>query len=137
MYHAILTLHVTGVCLVVGTLFVQSLSVIFRLRMTQSEQIAGAQWIQRRINYFIYYPILLVTMASGLYLALVQGLFTADGERWLHWKLIFLVLLIIFGFMNGQQINKTQLTKPLAMFVHIGIFCVSAVMIYLAQARPF
>ena len=137
MYNAILTLHVTSVCLVVGTLFVQSLSVIFRLRLTQSEQIAGAQWIQRRINYFIYYPILLVTMATGLYLALVQGLFTADGERWLHWKLIFLVLLIIFGFMNGQQIKKTELPKPLAMFVHIGIFCVSAVMIYLAQARPF
>ena len=137
MYHAILTLHVTGVCLVVGTLFVQSLSVIFRLRLTQSEQIAGAQWIQRRINYFIYYPILLVTMATGLYLALVQGLFTADGERWLHWKLIFLVLLIIFGFMNGQQIKKTELQKPLAMFVHIGIFCVSAVMIYLALAKPF
>ena len=137
MYHAILTLHVTGVCLVVGTLFVQSLSVIFRLRLTQSEQIAGAQWIQRRINYFIYYPILLVTMATGLYLALIQGLFTADGQRWLHWKLIFLVLLIIFGFMNGHQINKAELPKPFAMFVHIGIFCVSAMMIYLAQVRPF
>ena len=34
MYHALITLHVTGVCLVVGTLFVQSLAVIF-LRVPQ------------------------------------------------------------------------------------------------------
>ena len=136
MYNTILTLHVTVVCLFVGTLFVQSLSVIFRLRLTQSEQIVGVQWIQRRIHNFIYYPIMLLTMASGLYLAMAQGLFTSEGERWLHWKMVFLVLLIIFGFMNGQQINKAVLPKQLAMFVHIGIFCVSAVMIYLAQVRP-
>ena len=50
---------------------------------------------------------------------------------------MFLIILIIFGFMNGKQIYNPNLPKPLAMFVHIGIFCVSAVMIYLAQARPF
>ena len=76
MYHALLTLHVTGVCLVVGTLFVQSLAVIFRLRLTDPAQIEGAQWIQRRIYLFIYYPILVITIISGLYLALTQGLFS-------------------------------------------------------------
>ena len=136
MYHALLTLHVTGVCLVVGTLFVQSLAVIFRLRLNDPAQIEGARWIQNRIYLFIYYPILVINIATGLYLALSQGLFSAEGQRWLHWKLMFLVLLIIFGFMNGRQINNPDLPKPLAMFVHIGIFCVSAVMIYLAQARP-
>ena len=137
MYHALLTLHVTGVCLVVGTLFVQSLAVIFRLRLTDPAQIEGAQWIQRRIYLFIYYPILVITIISGLYLALTQGLFSIEGQRWLHWKLMFLIILIIFGFMNGKQISNPNLPKPLAMFAHIGIFCVSAVMIYLAQARPF
>ena len=137
MYHALITLHVTGVCLVVGTLFVQSLAVIFRFRLNDSSQIEGAMWIQNRIHLFIYYPILIITIATGLYLALTQGLFTAEGQRWLHWKLMFLVLLIIFGFMNGRQIKNPNLPKPMAMFVHIGIFCVSATMIYLAQVRPF
>ena len=137
MYHYLLTLHVTGVCLVVGTLFVQSLAVIFRQRLTLPAQIEGAQWIQRRIYLYIYYPILGVTVASGLYLALSRDLFSTEGQRWLHWKLMFLVLLIIFGFMNGKQIGNTNLPKPLAVFVHIGIFCISAVMIYLALVKPF
>ena len=107
MYHALLTLHVTGVCLVVGTLFVQSLAVIFRLRLTDQAQIEGAQWIQRRIYLFIYYPILVITIISGLYLALTQGLFSIEGQRWLHWKLMFLIILIIFGFMNGKQISDS------------------------------
>ena len=107
------------------------------MRLSLPAQIEGAQWIQRRIYLFIYYPILGVTVASGLYLALSREIFSTEGQRWLHWKLMFLVLLIIFGFMNGKQIGNTNLSKPLAVFVHIGIFCISAVMIYLALVKPF
>ena len=57
LYHTMVAVHVTAVCLVVGTLFVQSLAVVFRFRMTEDAQIAGAQWIQHRIYKFIYYPI--------------------------------------------------------------------------------
>ena len=69
MFNFMLALHITSVCLVVGTLFVQSLSVIFRLRMTDPMQVEGVQWIQWRIYLFIYHPILIVTIGSGLYLA--------------------------------------------------------------------
>ena len=48
-----------------------------------------------------------------------------------------LLLLIVFGFLNGMQILKRDLPKPMAMFVHIGIFCTSAFMIYMASAKPF
>ena len=41
MYVFILTLHVLTVMLVIGTLFVQSLTVVFRLRLSDPAQIEG------------------------------------------------------------------------------------------------
>ncbi|MGA0376130.1 MAG: SirB2 family protein, partial [bacterium] len=117
------------------TLFVQSLAVVFRFRMTEDAQIAGAQWIQHRIYKFIYYPILGIAVATGLYLAMITGAFS--NGLWLHYKLVGLLLLIVFGFLNGMQILKRDLPKPMAMFVHIGIFCTSVFMIYMASAKPF
>lgn len=128
-------LHVTAICLVVGTLFVQSLAVIFRLRLKNPEQITGAQWVQYRIYKFIYYPILVVVIASGYYLASVTDAFS-EG-KWLHWKLVLFLILIGFGFLNGRQIQNKDLPKIFAMFVHIGIFCVAAAMIYLVAFKPF
>ena len=135
LYHTMVAVHVTTVCLVVGTLFVQSLAVVFRFRMTEDAQIAGAQWIQHRIYKFIYYPILGIAVATGLYLATITGAFS--NGLWLHYKLVGLLLLIVFGFLNGMQILKRDLPKPMAMFVHIGIFCTSVFMIYMASAKPF
>lgn len=135
MFQYILALHVTAVCLVVGTLFVQSLAVIFRLRLKDPVQITGAQWVQYRIYKFIYYPILLVAILSGFYLAFASDAFSTG--KWLHWKLVLLVILVGFGFLNGRQINNKDLPKPLAMFVHIGIFCTAAIMIYLVETKPF
>ncbi len=135
MFKFILTLHVISICLVVGTLFVQSLAVVFRLRLKNPEQIAGAQWVQARIYKFIYYPILVVAVGSGYYLAHVTDAFSQG--KWLHWKIVFLLILIGFGFLNGRQINNKDLPKFLAMLVHIGIFLVAAVMIYLVEVKPF
>ncbi|MBF0236166.1 MAG: hypothetical protein HQM12_00555 [SAR324 cluster bacterium] len=135
MLNFMLVLHLTAICLVVGTLFVQSLAVIFRLRMKDATQIEGAQWIQSRIYHFIYYPILAVAVLSGLYLAMATNAFEAG--KWLHWKLVLLMILIGFGFMNGRQIQNKNLPKPLAMFVHIGIFCTAALMIYLVRIKPW
>jgi uncharacterized membrane protein len=103
--------------------------------MNDAAQIAGAQWMQNRIYKFIYYPILGIAVATGLYLAIITGAF-ANG-LWLHIKLTGLILLVVFGLMNGHQINKKDLPKPMAMFVHIGIFCTSAFMIYMASVKPF
>ena len=45
MYVFILTLHVLTVMLVIGTLFVQSLTVVFRLRLSDPGKKEGIQWI--------------------------------------------------------------------------------------------
>ena len=50
---------------------------------------------------------------------------------------LLFVVLIVFGFLNGRQIRNKDLPKPLAMFVHIGIFCTSVLMIWLVQTKPF
>ena len=136
MYVFILTLHVLTVMLVIGTLFVQSLTVVFRLRLSDPVQIEGVQWIQHRVHQLIYYPILVVAVSSGAYLVLLQEGLTTTGN-WLHAKIILLLILIVFGFLNGRQISNENLQKPQALLVHIGIFMVSAGMIYLAQVKPF
>ena len=48
-----------------------------------------------------------------------------------------LVILIIFGILNGKQIQADVLPKKYAMMVHIPIFLVGAGMIYLATIKPF
>jgi len=137
MYNFSLTLHVIAVMLVIGTLFVQSLTVVFRLRLSDQSQIEGVQWIQRRVHQLIYYPILLIAVSSGAYLAMLQERITTPGNGWLHAKVTLLLILIVFGFLNGRQISNDNLRKPQALLVHIGVFLVSAVMIFLAQVKPF
>ena len=137
MYIYGLTLHVIAVMLVVGTLFVQSLTVVFRLRLSDPAQIEGIQWIQQRVHQLIYYPILVVAVASGAYLAVIQERISTPGNGWLHTKITLLLILIVLGFVNGRQIKNSNLRKPQALLVHIGIFFISAIMIYLALAKPF
>ena len=122
-------------CLVVGTLFLQSLTVVFRLRLKKREEIDGAKNIQKRIHKFIYYPILAVTIISGMVLAVKTNVFAE--ANWIFLKLGLLLILIILGILNGKQIQADVLPKKYAMMVHIPIFLIGAGMIYLATIKPF
>ena len=124
-----------SMCLVVGTLFLQSLTVVFRLRLKSADEREGLRKTQVRIHKFIYYPILFVTVASGLYLAIQTGVF--DESKWIYPKLGLLLVLVALGFQNGRQINQDQLPKKYAMMVHIAIFIIAGIMIYLATVKPF
>ena len=137
MNNFFLTLHILSMCLVVGTLFLQSLIVVFRLRLKKQEEIAGVKNIQKRIHKFIYYPILGVTIISGVILASNTGVFSQDQNNWISLKLGLLIVLIIFGILNGKQIQTDVLPKKYAMMVHIPIFLIGAGMIYLATIKPF
>ena len=122
-------------CLVVGTLFLQSLTVVFRLRLQKQEEIDGAKNIQKRIHKFIYYPILAVTIISGTVLAVKTNVF---GEaNWILPKLGLLLILIVLGVLNGKQIQTDVLPKKYAMMVHIAIFLIGSGIIYLATIKPF
>jgi len=124
-----------SMCLVIGTLFLQSLSVVFRLRLKDATEAQGLKKTQNRIHKFIYYPILGVTVFSGIYLALISGVF--EKMDWIKIKLILLVVLVALGIQNGRQINNDSLPKKYAMMVHIAIFIIGAGMIYLATVKPF
>jgi uncharacterized membrane protein len=134
MNATLIALHVTAVSLVVGTLFLQSLSVVMALRLKSGAQQEGQRILQQRIHWFVYYPILLVALATGLGLALSTDAF--HQGRWLHWKLVGVVLLIGLGFLTGWEIRAKRVVKPLAMIVHILVFLVSLWVMYLATARP-
>ena len=135
MKNFFLTLHSISMCLVVGTLFLQSLTVVFRLRLKKQEEIDGAKNIQKRIHKFIYYPILAVTIISGMVLAVKTNVFAE--ANWIFLKLGLLLILIILGILNGKQIQTDVLPKKYAMMVHIAIFLIGAGMIYLATIKPF
>ena len=124
-----------SMCLVIGTLFLQSLTVVFRLRLKSPEEAIGLEKTQTRIHKFIYYPILGVTLISGIVLAIKTGAFS-EG-KWIHVKLVLLMVLIALGVQNGRQIKAAILPKKYAMMVHIAIFIVGAYMIYLATIKPF
>jgi len=135
MEEYLLALHVTAVSLVIGTLFLQSLVVVMALRLKTGEQREGIRIVQRRVHLFIYAPILLVALASGLWLALSGNAF--DEGKWLHWKLVGVVVLIGLGLLTWRGIRARQPVRPLALSVHICIFLVSFWIVYLATARPF
>ena len=124
-------------CLVVGTLFLQSLIVVFRLRLKKQEEIAGVKNVQKRIHKFIYYPILGVTIISGMILTSSTGVFSQDQNNWISLKLLLLIILVVFGILNGKQIQAEILPKKYAMMVHIPIFLIGAGIIYLATIKPF
>ncbi len=135
MKNFFLTLHMVSMCLVVGTLFPQSLTVVFRLRLKSAEEREGLRKTQKRIHKFIYYPILVVTVGSGLYLAIKTGVF--DEAQWIYLKLGLLLVLVGLGIQNGRQIKQDHLPKKYAMMVHIAIFLIAGGMIYLATVKPF
>ena len=137
MKNFFLTLHIISMCLVVGTLFLQSLIVVFRLRLKKQEEIDGAKNIQKRIHKFIYYPILAVTIISGIVLAVKIDVFLQAKANWLFLKLGLLLVLIILGVLNGKQIQTNVLPKKYAMMVHIAIFLIGSGIIYLATIKPF
>ena len=60
MYIFALTLHLIAVMLVIGTLFVQSLSVVFRLRLSNQVQIEGIQFVPVSYTHLTLPTILLV-----------------------------------------------------------------------------
>ena len=137
MKNFILTLHIISMCLVVGTLFLQSLIVVFSLRLKKQEEVAGVKNVQKRIHKFIYYPILGVTIISGMILASSTGVFSQDQNNWISIKLLLLIILVVFGILNGKQIQAEILPKKYAMMVHIPIFLIGAGIIYLATIKPF
>ena len=135
MKNFFLTLHMISMSLVVGTLFLQSLSVVLRLRLKKQEEVDGLRNIQNRIHKLIYYPILAVTIFSGIMLTVKTGAF--GQANWIVAKLGLLVLLIVLGVLNAKQIQADMLPKKYAMMVHIAIFMIGAGMIHLATTKPF
>tara|TARA_B100000686_G_scaffold354723_1_gene466664 strand:+ start:4312 stop:4722 length:411 start_codon:yes stop_codon:yes gene_type:complete len=136
MLNFFLALHMVSMCLVIGTLFLQSLTVVFRLRLKSAEEVSGIRKTQTRVHKFIYYPILGVTIFSGIYLVMKSDIIS-KGQWWIYWKLFLLIWLMGLGILNGRQIQSDIMPKKYAMMVHIAIFLVGTAMIYLATIKPF
>jgi uncharacterized membrane protein len=129
------TLHVTAAAIVVGVLFLQSLAVVMALRLAGEAQRSGVRLVQTRIHRFVYYPMLAVAVLAGFGLAWATDAF--QQGRWLHWKLVLVVLLVGLGLLTGRGLRAQRVNKPQGMVVHILIFLLSAGIVYLAVLKPF
>ena len=131
----LIALHATAGAIVVGVLFLQSLAVVMALRLKGESQRDGVRILQRRMHLFIYYPILAVAVGTGFWSALANEVLSQG--RWLHWKLVFVVLLTGLGLLTGRFISRERPSRAPAMAVHVLIFMVSGYIIYLAVLRPY
>jgi len=127
-------LHVTGASIVIGVLFLQSMMIVMALRLQSEEQKAGLKAIMHRIEKFIYYPILVVTLLTGLYAMNVTN--ALKNGVWLHYKFIFLILLVGLGAMVSGLLRTEKPAKAKAMAVHVLIFIISFCVVYLAVFKP-
>ena len=135
MYDALLTLHITSAALVLGTLFLQSLLVVMALRLKGPVQAEAVRGVQRRVQAFVYYPLLALALGTGLWIAVWADAFA--GGRWLHWKLVAVVLLIGLGLLTGQSLRSGRAAKGPALAVHVAVFFLALLIVHLASAKPF
>jgi uncharacterized membrane protein len=131
----LITVHVTSAAVVVGVLFLQSLAVVMALRLPSETQRQGVRMLQARIQAYAYYPLLALTLVTGLSVALLEDAF--EHGRWLHWKLVLVVLLIGLGLLTGQGLRSQRPPRPLAIAVHVAVVLVAAGIVYLAVLQPF
>jgi uncharacterized membrane protein len=135
MRDLVLTLHVTGAAIVVGVLFLQSLLVVMALRLRGESQREGVRRVQARVQAGVYYPLLAFALLTGAWIAWLDDAL-AHG-RWLHWKLLAVVLLVGLGLLTGQALRSERPSRPLALAVHVAIVLVSALIVFLAAVQPF
>ena len=130
----LVTLHVTSISLVVGALFLESLMVVMAMRLPNEQQQAGVSALLVRVHSFIYYPIFGVALLTGLWLANSTGAFGSGG--WIHWKMVLVVFLAGLGLLVGREIRSGKVSKGPAMAVHVVIFLLSMIIIFLASTKP-
>jgi len=130
----LIVVHVTGAAIVIGVLFIQSLTTVMSLRLKNEEQRSGVRILQAKIEKFVYYPILAVTLLFGLFYAKSSNAFSHG--KWLHWKLLVVVVLVGVGVLIGNLVKKEKIGKPFALILHIAVFFLAAGIIYLATIKP-
>jgi uncharacterized membrane protein len=129
------TLHVTAAAIVVGVLFLQSLALLMALRLAGEAQRTGVRLLQTRIHRYVYYPMLALAVLAGFANAWANDAFSQG--RWLHWKLVLVVLLAGLGLLTGRNLRAQRVARLLGMLVHVLIFFVSAAIVFLAVLKPF
>ncbi len=64
MFVIVLAPHVIAMKLMIGTLFVQCLTIVFHLCLSNRVQFEGVQWVLHQVHLLIYYPIMAVAVIS-------------------------------------------------------------------------
>ena len=131
----LLILHASLATLAAGTVFINSLALVMVRRLPEGAQQDGVIRLTTLIHQWVYYPLLAAALLSGLYLTQVTGAL-AEG-KWLHWKLLMVVLLAGLGLLVGRQLRSGRFAKPVSLLVHIAAFAVVYSILHLALLKPY
>jgi len=131
----LVALHVTTAMLAAGVLFAVSLGVVVAKRLPGESQQEGVKMMLRRLQLGAYYPMLGIAVISGLSQAWITG--ALSEGRWLHWKLVAVVMLVGLGFVTSHVVITGQVRKSTALSIHISIFLFTALIVFLAVHKPF
>ena len=134
LYQPLLILHITAASITLGVLFVQSMAVVIAMRLNGEGQRTGVRMLQERLHRGVYYPMLGIALLTGLIVALQAGAFSAG--KWLHWKLVVVLLFMGLGLLVGQYLRAPRVSRPIALLVHILTFVCALVIVYLAALKP-
>lgn len=130
----LVTIHVTTAVLAAGVLFAVSLAVVVANRLEGASQREGVRMLLRRLALGAYYPMLGLALASGFFQAWLTEALTQG--KWLHWKILAVMLLVGLGLMTDRAVRIGHARKPIALAVHIAVFLITAVIMFLAVRRP-
>jgi len=135
MHALLVTIHVTAAAFVLGVLFLQSMAVVMLRRLPSDAQRLGVRTLLGRIQRGVFWPILLLTLLTGLWDAMAEDTFSSG--RWLHWKLLLVVLLIGTALLTSQGLRAERPSRFGALAVHIAVFVLALGIVYLAVLQPF
>ncbi len=135
METTLVTAHLLFGSLVLGILFLQSLLLLMQRRLGNDEQRLGVKQLQRRVQLVIFYPLLALAALLGFWQAGRLGILSS--AKWLHWKLVLVLVLVGFGLLLDWQLSARRLNRPLILLVHISTLLAGGMILYLAHYRPF
>ena len=104
------------ITLVIVTLFVLSIAIFLRLKLTNQLTIESFKKIRQKVCALVFNPLFALGILSGIFFAISQVIFSTDRSGWLNTIFHLLLVLLFLGPLNGYQISKTNIRKFMSSF---------------------
>jgi len=105
LYLSIKALHIVAVVCWFAGLFYLPRLFVYHVASQKNDQITGLfKVMEYKLYKYITTPSMIVTVLTGLWLLYLEPSWF-EGQGWLHAKLLFVVLLIVYHFSLGHYLK--------------------------------